>query len=907
MKTRTVSLLVFLVLLGLSATLTGCRIGGRFDESSSPEPAMPTFAVTGKVTLPAGVVNATSIRMSVSAAIAPTEFTIILVDRDNRIIADTSSFDPASGTFRFDAVPAGADYRVQVRVKGHCILQSHIDTLAADQRDIPVDTDTTAIALLVERSGFTLETRQVETAVVNGTLNIEAMTGAIDRWLRNSATDIDGDVMSMVLSSIDESTLVELVKAVPTASTTVSAPIPGGQTGALPAPAGLAGISGDGSIRLSWQPVPGAVGYNLYWAAAAGVQTHLATRIRGVSSPYAFKPAALGVPFFFVVTAVSSLGESAASGEITVTGQAASAIAAAPGGVKATPASGSVTVTWDPVPGASEYRLYWGIQAGVGKTTGTCVPNVNSPFVHAGLANGTAISYVVTAVNSLGESPESSAISATPCGLPGKPVGLTVTPGQNSNQIAWPPVGGATRYALFWSEGQTVTSGSGMRIDGVTSPYKHSGLVAGRTYRYVLVAYNAIGASADSDLVVGQTTALEQPTDLSASDLIGTWNIAQESKENTGASTDDRTLVPLLPTADGKYGTVVVTSEMIAIKGYETVATGDGRKQATTPLSPEAYSWSLSGNLLSYTSSGTTNTAFVIKNADGTIAWILSNGYRQLWQKTTPAAGGGTTSGGTTSGSDTTGGDTTSGSDTAGGDTTSGGTTSGSDTTGDDVAMIPVVADGAIEIDGSVSDWASIAPKIRDASGDYTNSALDITAAYLARDSKNLYFRIERRGSTYPGPATEYDSKVGSSLWLGFYCDRTDRGLEPYQLLIGLYRMQGYNEPVGQTEPYFMRKMPDNSENMLARGFPLAENGTNIEGSVPISLIEEVEFQGFHCETKLLNTTADGTSPATVKFASYCFSTAEILGEWEIIQMSRSETDKTMVPITAGPNGERYR
>ncbi len=109
----------------------------------------------------------------------------------------------------------------------------------------------------------------------------------------------------------------------------------------------------------------------------------------------------------------------------------------APINVKATAGNGRVTITWDPVPDAMYYNLYFqttkGVQIkfseltrpiaseedfktviGVKKEKATCLEGVTSPFVHDDLANGTCYHYVVTVVTPKGESPESQEVMAVP-------------------------------------------------------------------------------------------------------------------------------------------------------------------------------------------------------------------------------------------------------------------------------------------------------------------------------------------------------------------------------------------------------------------------------------------------------------------------------------------------------------
>lgn len=108
-----------------------------------------------------------------------------------------------------------------------------------------------------------------------------------------------------------------------------------------------------------------------------------------------------------------------------------------PTNVKATPGNGKITITWDPVPDAMYYNLYFltnkGVQIkfseltrpiagpedfkpviGVTKEKGNCIEGVTSPYVHDDLANSTCYYYVVTAVTPQGESRESAEVMAIP-------------------------------------------------------------------------------------------------------------------------------------------------------------------------------------------------------------------------------------------------------------------------------------------------------------------------------------------------------------------------------------------------------------------------------------------------------------------------------------------------------------
>lgn len=65
-------------------------------------------------------------------------------------------------------------------------------------------------------------------------------------------------------------------------------------------------------------------------------------------------------------------------------------------------------ISWNEVPGADSYNLYWGTAPGINKTTGTLIQNVTSPYTHTGLTEGTDYYYTLVAVNPDGESREST-------------------------------------------------------------------------------------------------------------------------------------------------------------------------------------------------------------------------------------------------------------------------------------------------------------------------------------------------------------------------------------------------------------------------------------------------------------------------------------------------------------------
>jgi predicted phage tail protein len=81
------------------------------------------------------------------------------------------------------------------------------------------------------------------------------------------------------------------------------------------APSGVTTAGGANQVSISWAAVSGATSYNIYYATTSGVTKTSGSKVTNASSPYIQSGLAAGTTYYFIVTAVNSAGEGAASSQ----------------------------------------------------------------------------------------------------------------------------------------------------------------------------------------------------------------------------------------------------------------------------------------------------------------------------------------------------------------------------------------------------------------------------------------------------------------------------------------------------------------------------------------------------------------------------------------------------------------
>ncbi len=278
----------------------------------------------------------------------------------------------------------------------------------------------------------------------------------------------------------------------------------------------------DHTVSLTWSAPASnggsaVTGYRVYRSTTSGNETLLATV--GLVTAYADTSAVNGSTYYYVVSAVNSVGEGVRSNERSAmpvtTPDAPSLITAIPGN--------SVTLTWNapaanggsPITGYHVYR-----STTSGNETLLATLGLVTTYADETTDNGTTYYYEVSAFSVVGEGGLSNELSATPVGPdktpPSKPASLKAL------------VSGTSQIALDWADSTDNLGVAGYRLfrDGTLlttatdSHYLDSGLAPGSSHVYQVRALDSSGnESLPSSNVTARAASLSTST--TAGNLVG--------------------------------------------------------------------------------------------------------------------------------------------------------------------------------------------------------------------------------------------------------------------------------------------------------------------------------------------------------------------------------------------------
>ncbi len=249
----------------------------------------------------------------------------------------------------------------------------------------------------------------------------------------------------------------------------------------IPTPKPQASPSGDGQVRLSWQPVPGAQAYAVA-KYEGGRYSVLTSTLPASAASYTVGNLGNGYEHAFLVQA--KVGGRWSSDSTSLLVRATPTGTTKPGNVTATAGSGSVSLSWSAVPGAERYAVSTRNPDGTYNVRTTSVTGLAHTLT--GLANGTAYDILVQAYvcGAWSRYDDSDLVRATPAD-PASPKPQASPSGDGQVRLSWQPVPGAQAYAVAKYEGGRYSvltstlpaSAASYTVGNLGNGYEHAFLV----------------------------------------------------------------------------------------------------------------------------------------------------------------------------------------------------------------------------------------------------------------------------------------------------------------------------------------------------------------------------------------------------------------------------------------------
>ncbi len=283
-------------------------------------------------------------------------------------------------------------------------------------------------------------------------------------------------------------------------------------------PINLMVLSGDGYVKLSWDPPLDNGGANIteYRVYRGPSSTHLSLLSSTSSTYYNDSDVENGIRYFYYVTAVNPKGESDPSNIVSTIPLG---LPSPPSSVSISAGDSFIDISWEPP-----------TYTGGGEITGYNIYRSadNSSFIYYGhtsstttsfrddiVTNGQRYFYYVTALNIKGESRPSSIVSAVPAGPPSPPTNINISSGDNFVLLSWeePEDNGGLpieEYRIYRGVNSVILS-----LLTTLPPNLHlfndTEVENGITYYYYVTASNLRGESIHSKIVSAKPVGPPSP------------------------------------------------------------------------------------------------------------------------------------------------------------------------------------------------------------------------------------------------------------------------------------------------------------------------------------------------------------------------------------------------------------
>jgi RHS repeat-associated protein len=363
------------------------------------------------------------------------------------------------------------------------------------------------------------------------------------------------------------------------------------------APANLTAAAGDQQLSLTWTTAgnngAALTGYTI--STYTGV-TLVSTTTAGAAATSAIVTGLTnGTGYYAVVNANNSVGTGTVATSNTVT---PAGLPFAPTGVTGTRGDSSAVVSWTAPSGNGAAITGYTVKAYAGATliSTSTVGAVTSTTI-TGLSNGTAYTFTVAAINSVGTgSPSANSAAVTPAGTPFAPTGVSATGADSAANLSWTAANSngasVTGNTIRAYDGATLVSTT--NVGGVTSATV-TGLTNGTAYTFTVAATNSVGGGAVSAVSNAVTPAGVPFTPTNASATPGnasavlTWSApAANGSAITGYSLKAYAGATLISTTSVGAVTTGTVTGLTNGTNYTFTVTALNAVGASSPSSPSA-------------------------------------------------------------------------------------------------------------------------------------------------------------------------------------------------------------------------------------------------------------------------------------------------------------------------------
>lgn len=200
--------LIIISILVVSIFAAGCGGGGG---GGSSYVAPTGESLSGSVVLPADIVATMTANIVANVSFAGMKVHLFDIN-DNDIVSPVEL--GSTGAFSFPGVPVGSNYQlVLITPAGKKLLRKHIDSFSEALSSVNINSESTAIAVLVKQSNF--EKSETNLSEVISPAVISNLVEKITEWLKGTSPSTENDIFAVVIAVVGESEIEKIIDNAP--------------------------------------------------------------------------------------------------------------------------------------------------------------------------------------------------------------------------------------------------------------------------------------------------------------------------------------------------------------------------------------------------------------------------------------------------------------------------------------------------------------------------------------------------------------------------------------------------------------------------------------------------------------------------------------------------------------------